>query len=154
MVTKKVFVVFVLPVIFSLIFGSVVMADILQKPDRELNMWPMSTSEEFSSYDAKIEIIGLLKQYSTSEHIEIQVKIYDESFNCGDLYVTIYSIGKNDVINQSGFFEQCFEKGSKILPIGDEFSKVIDTPGSYKIVVEMVSEKLMNISTSGTFTIN
>ncbi len=154
MVTKKVFVVFVLPVIFSLIFGSVVMADILQKPDRELNMWPMSTSEEFSSYDAKIEIIGLLKQYSTSEHIEIQVKIYDESFNCGDLYVTIYSIGKNDVINQSGFFEQCFEKGSKILPVGDEFSKVIDTPGSYKIVAEMVSEKLMNISTSGTFTIN
>ena len=154
MVTKKVFVVFVLPVIFSLIFGSVVMADILQKPDRELNMWPMSTSEEFSSHDAKIEIIGLLKQYSTSEHIEIQVKIYDESFNCGDLYVTIYSIGKNDVINQSGFFEQCFEKGSKILPVGDEFSKVIDTPGSYKIVAEMVSEKLMNISTSGTFTIN
>ncbi len=153
MVTKKVFVVFVLPVIFSLIFGSVVMADILQKPDRELNMWPMSTSEEFSPHDAKIEIIGLLKQYSTSEHIEIQVKIYDESFNCGDLYVTIYSIGKNDVINQSGFFEQCFEKGSKILPVGDEFSKVIDTPGSYKIVAEMVSEKLMNISTSGTFTI-
>ncbi len=154
MATKKVFVVFVLPVIFSVIFGSAVMNDILQKPDRELNMWPMSTSEEFSSHDAKIEIIGLLKQYSTSEHIEIQVKIYDESFNCGDLYVTIYSIGKNDVINQSGFFEQCFEKGSKILPVGDEFSKVIDTPGSYKIVAEMVSEKLMNISTSGTFTIN
>ncbi len=153
MVTRKVFVVFVLPIIFSLVFGSAVMADILQKPDRELNMWPMSTSEEFSSYDAKIEIIGLLKQYSTSEHIEIQVKIYDESFNCGDLYVTIYSIGKNDVINQSGFFEQCFEKGSKILPVGDEFSKVIDTPGSYKIVVEMVSKKLMNISTSGVFTV-
>ncbi len=153
MVTKKVFVVFVLPAIFSLIFGSAVMADILQKPDRELNMWPMSSLEGSSSNDATIEIIGLLKQYSTSEHIEIQVKIYDESFNCGDLYVTIYSSEKNDVITQSGFFEQCFEKGSKILPIGDEFSKVIDTPGSYKIVVEMVSEKLMNISTSGAFTV-
>ena len=81
-------------------------------------------------------------------------KICDSSFNCGDLYVTIYSTGKNDVITQGGFFEQCFEKGSKILPVGDEFSKVIDIPGSYKIVAEMVSEKLMNISTSGTFTIN
>ena len=153
MVTKKVLVVFVLPVIFSLIFGSAVMADILQKPDRELNMWPISSSEAFSSNDTKIEIIGLLKQYSTSEHIEIQVKIDDSSFNCGDLYVTIYSIGNNDIINQSGFFEQCFEKGSKILPVGDEFSKVIDTPGSYEIVVEMVSKKLMSISTSGTFTV-
>jgi len=141
MATKKVLVVFVLPVIFSLIFGSVVMADILQKPDRELNMWPMSSSQEFSSYDAPIEILGLSKQYSTSEPIEIQVKIDDPSFDCGDLYVTIYSIGKNDVINQSGFFEQCFEKGSTILPVGDEFSKVIDTPGSYEIVAEMVSKK-------------
>ena len=52
MVTKKVLVVFVLPVIFSLIFGSAVMADILQKPDRELNMWPISSSEGFSNnYD-------------------------------------------------------------------------------------------------------
>ena len=153
MVTKKVFVVFVLPVIFSLIFSYAVMADILQKPDRELNMWPMSSSEGFSSSDTPIEIIGLSKQYSTSEYIEIQVKIDDSSFNCGDLYVTIYSIGKNDVINQSEFFEQCFTKGSKILPVGDEFSKVIDAPGSYKIVVEMVSKKLMNISTSGTFTV-
>jgi hypothetical protein len=154
MATKKVIVVFVLPLIFSLIFGSAVMADILQKPDRELNMWPMSSLEGSTSYGATIEIIGLLKQYSTSEPIEIQVKIDDSSFNCGDLYVTIYSIEKNDVINQSGFFEQCFEKGSKILPVGDAFSKVIDIPGSYKIVVEMVSKKLMNISTSGSFTIN
>jgi len=153
MVTKKVFVVFVLPIIFSLIFGSAVIADILQKPDRELNMWPMSSSEGFSSYNATIEIIGLSKQYSTSEPIEIQIKIDDSSFDCGDLYVTIYSIGKNDVITQGGFFEQCFEKESKILPIGDEFSIVIDIPGSYNIVVEMVSKKLMNISTSETFTV-
>ncbi len=153
MATKKGLVVFVLPVIFSLIFGSAVMADILQKPDRELNMWPISSSEGFSNNYDPIEIIGLSKQYSTSEPIEIQVKIDDSSFNCGDLYVTIYTTGKNDVITQSGFFEQCFEKGNTILPVGDEFSKVIDTPGSYELVVEMVSKKLTNISTSGTFTV-
>jgi len=153
MATKKVIVVFVLPVIFSLIFGSVVMADILQKPDRELNMWPISSSEGFSNNYDPIEIIGLSKQYSTSEPIEIQVKIDDSSFDCGDLYVTIYSTGKKDVITQGGFFEQCFKEGSKTLPIGDEFSKVIDTPGSYELVVEMVSKKLTKISTSEVFTV-
>jgi len=153
MATKKILVVFVLPAIFSLIFGSAVMADILQKPDRELNMWPISSSEEFSNNYDPIEIIGLSKQYSTSEPIEIQVKINDSSFDCGDLYVTIYSSEKNDVITQSGFFEQCFEQGSTILPVGDEFSKVIDSSGTYEIVAEMVSKKLMNISTSEVFTI-
>ena len=152
MASKRVFVVFVLPVIFSIIFGSAVLTDILQKPDRELNLWPMSSSEGFSSH-TPIEIVGLSKQYSTVEPVEIQVKIDDLSFNCGDLYVTIYSSGKSDVITQGGFFEQCFEKGSKILPIGDEFSKIVDTPGSYDIVVEMVSKELKNISTRGTFTI-
>ncbi len=154
MVTKKVLVVFVLPAIFSLIFGSAVMAEILQKPDRELNMWPISSSEEFSNDSDPIEIIGLSKQYSTSEPVEIQVKINDSSFDCGDLYVTIYSSEKNNVITQSGFFEQCFEQGSTILPVGDKFSIVIDTTGSYEIVAEMVSKKLMNISTSEVFTIN
>ena len=153
MATKKILVVFVLPAIFSLIFGSAVMAEILQKPDRELNLWPISSSEGFSNNDDPIEIIGLSKQYSTSEPIEIQVKINDSSFDCGDLYVTIYSSEKNDVITQSGFFEQCFEQGSTILPVGDEFSKVIDSSGTYEIVAEMVSKKLMNISTSEVLTI-
>jgi len=153
MIAKKVFVVFVLPIIFSLVFGSAVMADILQKPDRELDLWPMSFSEGFSSYNTQIEIIGLSQQYSTSEPIEIQVKINDASFDCGDLYITIYSTGKNDIIMQEGFFEQCFEEGTKTIPIGDKFSTVIDTPGSYKIIAEMVSKKLMNISTSEIFTV-
>ncbi|MDH3764700.1 MAG: hypothetical protein OER82_02695 [Nitrosopumilus sp.] len=154
MVTKKIFVVFVLPVVFSLVFGSLVMNDILQKPGRALNMWPMSSSEGFSSHnDAQIEIIGLSKQYTTLEPMEIQIKINDPSFECGDLYVTIYLSGKNDVLTQSGFLEQCFEKGNQILPIDDDFSKVIDKPGSYYVVAEMVSKELKNISTRGMFTV-
>ena len=153
MASKRIFVVFVLPVIFSIVFGSVVLTDILQKPDRELNMWPMSSSEGFSSHTSLIEIIGLSKQYSTSQPVEIQVKIDDLSFNCGDLYVTICSSGTSDVVVQGGFLEQCFEKGTQIIPIGDEFSEIIDNPGSYEIVAEMVSKQLKNISTKGTFTI-
>ncbi len=166
MATKRVFIVYVLPVIFSIIIGSAVLSDILQKPDRELNMWPMSNSQGGTSHNAPIpnfqagtsdntpiEIIGLSNQYTTTEPVEIQVKIDDSSFNCGDLYITIYSSGKSDVITQGGFLEQCFESGSKIIPVGDEFSKIIDTPGSYVIVTQMVSKQLKNISAEGTFTV-
>ena len=157
MVTKRIFIVFVLPIIFSLIFGSAVMADILQKPDRELNMWPMSTAGESShndsSYSAQLEIINLFKQYSTSEPIEIQVSVNDLSFNCGDLYITIYSLKTNDVVTQEGFFEQCFESNNPFIPTSAKFSKFIDTPGSYKMVIDMISKELSNASTSETFTV-
>ena len=152
MASKKIFLVFVLPVIFSVLFGSAVMADILEKPGRELNMWPMSYSEGSVSHSAPIEIIGLSSQYSTSSPVEIQVKISDSSFDCGDLYVTIFSSGK-EVVTQGGFFEQCFEPGNKLLPIDDEFSKVIDSSGSYEITAQMVSKDLKNISITEKFTV-
>ena len=153
MVSKKIVITFVLPVVLSVLFGSVVLNDILQKPDRELNMLPMSSYESSSSHASLIEIIGLSKQYSTSQPVEIQVKIDDMSFNCGDLYVTIFSSGHGDVVTQGGFFKQCFEEASPILPIGDKFSKVVTVPGSYEVVVEMISKELKNISTKGTFTV-
>ena len=151
MVSTRLFVVFILPVIFSVIVGSIVMADTLQKPDRELNMWPMSSSE--ISHGSSMQIIGLSSQYSLSESIEIEVKISDSSFNCGDLYITIYNSEKSNVITQGAFFEQCFNSESNLLPIDDKFSKVINTPGSYDLVVDIISKDLSNISTSGTFTV-
>ena len=152
MASKSVFIIFVLPVIFSLIIGVVVLSGVLQTPDRELNMWPISSSDGFSSNSSLLQIIGLSKQYSTSEPVEIQVKIDDSSFRCGDLYVTIYSSGKSDVITQGGFFNQCFDENN-LLPIGDSFSKVIEIPGLYEIVIEMVSKDMKNISTKGIFTV-
>lgn len=151
MVSTRLFVVFILPIIFSVIVGSIVMADTLQKPDRELNMWPMSHSE--TSHGSSIQIIDLSSQYSVSESIEIKVKISDSSFNCGDLYITIYNSEKSNVITQGAFFEQCFNSESNLLPIDDKFSKVISTPGSYDLVVDMISKDLSNISTSGIFTV-
>ncbi|MDC0885560.1 hypothetical protein OAR90_00525 [Nitrosopumilus sp.] len=151
MASSKVIIVFVLPVIFSIIFGSAVMADTLQKPDRELNMWPMTFSGN-SSHDSDIEIIGLENQYSVSEPVQIQVKINDSSFSCGDLYITIYTSGSSDVVTQGGFFNQCVKNGN-LLPNNDNFSKIVDSPGSYKIVADVVSTDLSNISTTGTFTI-
>ena len=152
MATSRQLVVFVLPVIFSIIFGSAVMADTLQKPDRELNMWPMSSSENSSSHNSDLKIIGLSNQYLVSEPIEIQVKVNDISFSCGDLYITIYTSGKSDVVTQDGFFNQCIENGT-LFPINDKFSKIITVPGSYQIVADIVSDDLTNISTSGIFTV-
>ncbi len=132
------------------------MFDILQKPDRELNLWPISSSEGFSNHDNnenKIEIIGLSPQYSVSQSVEIQVKVNDPSFDCGDLYITIHSSGKNEIITQGGFFTQCFDSRNSLIPVGDEFSTIIETPGSYRITADVISKDLVNTSTSGTFTV-
>ena len=152
MVSSRLIVVFVLPLIFSILFGTAVMADIVQKPDRELNMWPMSKSEGSSSHGSDLKIIGLSSQYLVSEPIEVQVKINDSSFNCGDLYVTIYTSTNKDVVTQGGFFNQCIENGT-LFPINDKFSKIITVPGSYQIVADLVFNDLSNISTTGTFTV-
>ena len=156
MASKRIFIVFVLPVIFSIAFGSAVMGDILQEPDRELNMIPSKpslggSSHGDSSYSSDIEIIGLAKSYSTSEPVEIFVQVSDSHFDCGDLYVTIYS--GEDVVTQSGFLEQCFAEKNALIPIGDKFSAVIDTAGSYEVVAQMISMDLKNISTSEEFTV-
>ena len=127
------------------------MADTLQKPDRALNMWPMTFSGN-SSHNSDIEIIGLVNQYSVDEPVEIQVKINDSSFICGDLYITVYASESSDVVTQGGFFNQCTKDGN-FFPLNDKFSKVITISGSYKIVADIVSTDLSNISTTGTFTV-
>jgi len=152
MASSRLIVVFILPIIFSIIFGSAVMADILQKPDRELNMWPMSFSEGSSSHDSSMTIIGLSSQYLISEPIEVQVKVNDSSFSCGDLYITIYPLGESDAFTQGGFFNQCIKNGN-LFPINDKFSEVITIPGSYELVAVLVSDGLPNISITGIFTI-
>ena len=152
MVSSKLLIVFLLPVVFSIIFGSAVMADILQKPDRELNMWPMSFSEGSSSHDSSLKIIGLSNQYLVTKPIEVQVKVNDSSFNCGQLYITIYNSENDEVETQGAFFNQCLKNGD-LFPINDKFSKILTAPGSYQLTVDVVTSDLPAISTSGTFTI-
>ena len=127
------------------------MYDILQKPDRELNMLPMS-SDGHSSHSKSIEIQGLQKQYSSSDPVEIRISVTDPSFDCGDLYITIQS-SDSEVVTQGGFFEQCFKQKNETLPIGEDFSKIIKNPGSYEIKAEMISKDLSNISIKEKFTV-
>jgi len=151
MATGVAYVVFILPIVLSIAFGSIVMADVLQSPDRKLNMWPAGT--DTLNHDKSIKIIGLEKQYLVSTPIELQVKIDDSVFDCGDLYVTIYS-EKHTVITQSGFFKQCFVQNNTLLPIDDKFSEKITTPGEYELVVKMSDpNQKSSISASEKFTI-
>ena len=144
-----VYVVFLLPIISSIVFGTLVLNGILiEEPNRELNMWHSG-----GSHSDLIEIIGLAQQYPVSAPIKILVSVDDPSFDCGDLYVTIYS-AKNDIITQSGFFQQCFVNNNSQLPINDKFSETIGTPGQYTLIVEMNDKSQKNtISASGMFTV-
>jgi len=148
MVRGVTYVVYVVPVVFSLIFGSIVMADILQDPGRELNLLQFdSIGEKINT--KSLEIIGLEKQYSISEPVQIQVIVEDTSFSCGDLYVTIYTSGKKNPITQNGYFEQCFDTNNPFLPIRETFSEIIDTPGKYELVAELLDKNQKNSITTG-----
>ena len=147
------YVVYVLPVVFSVIFGSVVMVDILQDPGRELNLLQVGLIEERLQSEP-LEIIGLEKEYSISEPVQIQVIVDDQIFSCGDLYITIYTSEKENAVTQSGYFIQCFDDNNPFLPIKDRFSEVIDTPGQYELVVDMLDRNQKNsITTSEKFTV-
>ena len=148
-----VYVVFFIPVILSLVFGSFVMAEVLKEPGRELVMWQFDTSRHPVSSDV-VKIIGLQKQYSTTSSLNIQVTISDRVFDCGDLYLTIREKHSGKVITQSGFFGQCFDRNNSILPVDDEFSEVISKPGNYEIVVEMIDKHhKQKVSSSTQFSV-
>jgi hypothetical protein len=147
------YVVYVLPVVFSVIFGSVVMVDILQDPGRELNLLQVGSIEE-RLHNESLEIIGLKKQYSISEPVQIQVIVDDLTFSCGDLYITIYTSEKENTVTQSGYFIQCFDDNNPFLPIKDRFSEVVDIPGQYELVVDLLDKSQKNsITTSEKFTV-
>ena len=150
MATKTLYTVFVLPVIFSIVFSVVVMVGILNESDREVNMWQFGDS---GSSDKSIQIIGLAKQYSTSTPVKILVDVSDPFFDCGDLYITVYSSDKS-IFAQGGFLDQCFVSTGSQLPLGEGFSQVIDTPGQYELVAEMRDkEQKHDISSSEKFTV-
>ncbi len=147
------YVVYVLPIVFSVIFGSIVMVDILQNSGRELNLLQFGSIGE-SSPNESLRIIGLKQQYSISEPVQIQVIVDDLSFSCGDLYVTIYTSGKENAVTQSGYFEQCFDNNNQFLPNKERFSEIVSTPGQYELVVDMLSKNQKDsITTSEKFTV-
>lgn len=133
------FVVFLFPVIISIFFGTMVLGEVLQEPERNLNLWPFESSGSVIVQTGAMKINGLQESYSVSKPIEITVSVSDQIFDCGDLYITIYDVSKtpNEVVTQSGFFGQCYAAKNLVMPIGDNFSEPIEVPGKYEIVAEI-----------------
>ena len=65
--------------------------------------------------------------------------VNDTSFDCGDLYLTIYDLNTSpkQIVVQHAYFTQCFAQTNGIMPIQDTFSPVIDKSGIYQIMAEM-----------------
>jgi len=131
------------------------MAEVLKDPERELGIL-QSESSDLTVISTQVKILGLERVYSTNVEVNIQVSIDDPVFDCGDLYVTIYDISKTSkkVVTQSGFFHQCFDKNNSILPVDDEFSQTIESPGNYEVVIEMFDKQNKKAtSASAEFTV-
>ena len=138
--TKSPFIVYILPIILSVSLGTVVMAEALNDSERELNMWQFDGN--VASTGQELSLIGLEKSYSVSELIEFNIQVNDDSFNCGDLYITIYKSNPVDqVVTQSGYLKQCFTINQQNLPIDENYSVVITESGTYKTVIELSDEK-------------
>ena len=138
--TKSPFIVYILPIILSVSLGTIVMAEALNDSERELNMWQFDGN--VAPTEQELSLIGLEKSYSVSELIEFSIKVNDDSFNCGDLYITIYKTNPaNQVVTQSGYLKQCFTINQQNLPIDENYSVVITESGTYRTVIELSDEK-------------
>ena len=145
---KIAYLVFVFPVIVSLIFGGYVLADVLGQPDRQLNMWQFKFTPHIGQQegDAQIRLLNLVSNYTVSTPLSFSVMVNNTSFDCGDLYLTIYdqSTSPKQVIVQHAYFTQCFAQTNALMPIQDTFSPVIDKQGIYQIVAEMKDKTNQN----------
>lgn len=130
------FIVFLLPLVSTFMFGTLVMGEILKLPDRELNL--LQFNEQQIQNDV-MTITGIKNTYEKSSPININVIIDDSSFSCGDLFLSIRKIDsdKTELITQSGFFGQCFQQNDQLLTINDEFVEIIDIPGEYEIIAQL-----------------
>lgn len=137
---KIAYLVFVFPVIVSLIFGGFVLSNVLGQPDRQLNMWLFKFETTTGQQGEKeIRLLNLASNYTVSTPVNLSVMVNSTAFDCGDLYMTIYdpNTSPKQVIVQHAYFSQCFVKDNSTLPIQDVFSPVIDKAGSYQVVAEM-----------------
>lgn len=145
-VQKIALLVFIFPVVVSIVFGASVLSNVLAQPDRHLNMWQFVAHPPVQTGDADIQIQNLANSYSTFTPVNITVLVNNTAFDCGDLYITIYDLdtSPNQVAVQNGYFSQCFTENNLTLPIHDTFSQIIGKPGNYEIVTEMKDKNNQN----------
>ena len=117
----------VIPIILSFVYGGAVLGFALQGPRAEIGETQLTS----------IEILNLQSSYSGADSVSPQIQINDSTFDCGDLYITVYStgLGQKTAVKQGAFFDQCYG-ASGALPINDEFSEKFDA-GQYVLEAQL-----------------
>jgi len=125
-----------------------VLSDVLGQPDRQLNLWQFKVTSDIGQQqgDKQIRLVNLVSNYTVSTPLNFSVMVNDTSFDCGDLYMTIYDPNESpkQVVVQHAYFTQCFAQTNSSLPIQDTFSSVIDKPGIYQIMAQMKDKTNQN----------
>lgn len=154
---KIAYVVFVLPVVISVILGGFVLSNVLAQPDRQLNVWQFNFVMPSTQEGSKdIRIMNLLNSYQLSAPLNFTVRVNNTSFDCGDLYMTIYNMqtSPKQVVAQNAYFSQCFVATNSTLPLHGVFSPNINSTGTYQIVADMKDKSYKNdINVTATFNV-
>lgn len=154
---KIAYVVFVLPVVISVILGGYVLSDVLAQPDRQLNFLQLNFAAQPTQVGSKdIMILNFSSSYPMSVPLSFTVRVNDTSFDCGDLYMTIYNLNTQpkQVVAQNAYFSQCFAQSNAALPLHEAFAPVINSTGNYEIVADMKDKSYQNeINVTGTFSV-
>lgn len=154
---KIVYVVFLFPVVISIILGGYVLSNVLAQPDRQLNMWQfnfVSAPNQQGSPD--IRIANLNNTYSLSSPLAFTVRVNNTAFDCGDLYMTIYNINTEpkQAVAQNAYFSQCFAASNSTLPISGAFAPVLNSTGTYQIEADMKDKSYQHdINVTATFSV-
>jgi hypothetical protein len=132
--TNSAVLVFIIPIVFSFIFGGVVLTLSLQDETRGI-------VDVGSRNSDSMQIVDLQNQYTSSDQISAHVSVSDAAFSCGDLYLTIYDVstGQRKAVKQGAFFDQCYGS-SGTLPLQESFSEKMDSPGEYLLEAQLFDE--------------
>ncbi len=154
---KIAYVVFVLPVVISIILGGYVLSDVLAQPDRHLNMWQFKFVTEPVQVGSKdIRIVSLNSSYPIGAPLNFIVRVNNTAFDCGDLYMTVYNTDTSpkQAVAQNAYFSQCFAASNSTLPINEVFSPTINSTGNYEILADMKDKSYQNsINVTASFSI-
>lgn len=118
---------FVIPIIFSFVYGGLVLGSAMQGPRADSVTTPSSV----------LEILELQGSYASGERVSVQISVNDVSYDCGDLYITVYDVadGAKKAVKQGAFFDQCYGT-SGTLPISEKFSENFDA-GQYSLEAQL-----------------
>lgn len=118
---------FVIPIIFSFVYGGLVLGSAMQGP----------RVDSMTTQSSTLEILDLQGSYSAGERVKVQISVSDASYDCGDLYITVYDVagGAKKAVKQGAFFDQCYGT-SGTLPISEKFSENFGA-GQYSLEAQL-----------------